>query len=120
VAAFSSADFYDAYRVDPDVVLLVQTLSFAFLGYALVGAAVLVGSASIAALRSRLLPRWLAVCGLVIAAVCAFGEWALFVPVPLLLLLLWLLATSVVLVARGRRDGAPEADGAVWDREQPA
>lgn len=120
IAAYSSGDFYDAYRVDPDVVLLMETLSFTALGYALVGGAVLVGATSVVALRTRLFPRWLALAGLVLAAVCAFGEWALFVPFPLAALLLWLLVTSVLLVAR--QPGARPAGREVLARreEQPA
>lgn len=104
IAAFSSSDFYDAYRVDPDIVLLMQTLSFTALGYALVGGAVLVGTTSIVALRTRLFPRWLSVGGVGLAVVLAFGEWALFVPIPLPLLGLWLFAVSVLLGARERRE----------------
>lgn len=120
IAAFSSSDFYDAYRVDPDVVLLMQTLSFAALGYALVGGAILVGATSVVGLRTGFLPRWLAVAGLVLAVVLAFGEWALFVPLPLLLLLLWLLIVSVVLEARERRAGRPGREPVVRHSGQAA
>ena len=120
IAAHSSADFYDAYRVDPDVVLLMETLSFAALGYALVGGALLVGATSLVALRTGLFPRWHALAGLVLAAVCAFGEWALFVPFPLAALLLWLLVTSVLLVVRQPRARSAGHDPLVRDERQAA
>lgn len=101
VAAFSSADFYEAYEVDPDVVLLMETLSFSALGFALVGGAVLVGATSLLSLRTRLFPRWLAIAGLPLAVVLAFGEWAMILVLPLPLLLVWALVVAVLL-ARGR------------------
>lgn len=120
IAAFSSSDFYDAYRVDPDIVLLMQTLSFTALGYALVGGAVLVGTTSLVALRTRLLPRWLSVGGLGLAVVLAFGEWALFVPLPLPLLLLWLFAVSVVLSGRERRARQAGREALLREETEPA
>ncbi len=103
VAAFSSYDYYDAYEVPPDTVLLLQSVFFYMQGFALVGGGVLVGAASVVALRTRLFPTWLAIAGLLLAAVCMFGTWALFVFVPLPLLVLWILVVSVLLFVRGRR-----------------
>ena len=103
VAALSSYDFYEAYEVDPNVVLVMQSVSFYALGFALVGGGVLVGSTSIVALRTALLPRWLAFAGLALAAILVFGEWALFFSFPVPLLLLWMLVVSVLLVRRERR-----------------
>lgn len=102
VGAFSSSDFYEAYEVDPNVVLLMQTLSFSALGFALVGGAVLVGATSLLALRTRLLPRRLAVASLPLTAVLAFGEWAMFVVIPLPLLLVWVLVVALLLARRRR------------------
>jgi hypothetical protein len=96
-AAFSSYDAYDAYETDASTVLLMQSVSFYALGFALVGGAVLAGSTSIVAMKTRLLPKWLAVAGLVLAAVCLFGSWALIVFVPLPLLLVWVLVVAVLL-----------------------
>lgn len=103
VAALSSYDFYEAYEVDPNVVLVMQSVSFHALGFALVGGGVLVGSTSIVALRTALLPRWLAIAGLALAAILVFGEWALFFSFPVPLLLLWMLVVSVLLFGRERR-----------------
>jgi hypothetical protein len=96
-AAFSSYDAYDAYKIDPSTVLLMQSVSFYALGFALVGGGVLVGSASIVAVRTGLLPRWLAVAGLALAAVGLFGPWTLIVFVPLPLLLLWTVVVALLL-----------------------
>jgi len=103
VAAFSSYDYYDAYEVPPDTVLLLQSVFFYLQGFALVGGGVLVGATSLVALKARLFPKWLAIAGLALAAVCTFGTWALFVFVPLPLLVLWILVVSVLLVVRERR-----------------
>jgi hypothetical protein len=104
VAAFSSYDFYDAYETDTSVVLLMQSVSFYALGFALVGGGVLVGSTSIVAWRTGILPRWLAVSGTALAAVLVFGEWALFFSFPLPLFLLWTASVSVLLALRERRE----------------
>ena len=105
VAAFSSYDFYEAYEVDPDVVLLMQTLTFSTLGFALVGGGVLVGATSIVALSAGLLPRWLALAGLALGVALLLGELALILFAPLPLLLLWMLVVSVLLAVRQRRAG---------------
>ena len=104
-AAFSSYDFYEAYEVDPDVVLLMQTLTFSTLGFALVGGGVLVGATSIVALSAGLLPRWLALAGLALGVALLLGELALILFAPLPLLLLWMLVVSVLLAVRQRRAG---------------
>jgi hypothetical protein len=103
VAGFSSYDFYDAYEVPPDTVLLLQSVFFYLLGFALVGGGVLVGATSLVAARTRVFPKWFAIVGLVLAVVCMFGTWALFVFVPLPLLVLWILVVSVLLVVREHR-----------------
>ena len=117
IAAISSSDYYDAYQVNPDVVLLMQTLSFTAVGYVLVSAAVLVVATSIVALRTGLFPRWLGIAGCALAVVCAFGEWALWVTLPLLLLLLWLFMISTALVVRDRRP-RPASPSALRPRER--
>jgi hypothetical protein len=120
VAAFSTYDAFDAYRVDPDAVLLLSSLSFYALGYAVVGGGVLVGATSVVALKARLLPRWLAASGLVLAFVLMFGHAVLFVFLPLPLLVLWVLVISVVLFVRARRPQVPERDLVVRGEGQPA
>jgi hypothetical protein len=103
VAAFSSYDYYDAYAVPPDTVLLLQSVFFYLQGFALVGGGVLVGATSVVAARTRIFPKWFAIAGLTLALVCMFGTWALFVFVPLPLLVLWILVVSVLLVVREHR-----------------
>ncbi len=120
VAAFSSYDFFEAFQIDPNAVLLLQSLSFYGQGFALVGGGVLVGATSAIALKTRLFPRWLAAAGLVLGAVCLLGVWALFVFVPLPLLVLWVLVISVVLVVRERRALAPGRERAAVGQGEPA
>lgn len=114
VAAFSTYDAFEGYRVDPEAVLLLSSISFYGWGYAVVGGGVLVGATSVVALRTRLLPRWLTLAGLVLATVLMFGHAVLFVFIPLPLLVLWVLVVSVLLVVRERP--APElgADLPSW------
>jgi hypothetical protein len=112
LAAFSSSDYYEAYEVDPDVVLLMETLSFSALGLALVGGAVLVGATSVLALRTGLLPRRLAIAGLPLAGLLAFGEWAMWLTFPLPLLLIWVLVVAVLL-ARPRPVSRPGLETAL-------
>ena len=120
VAAFSTYDAFDAYRVDPNAVLLLSSLSFYGLGYAVVGGGVLVGATSVVALKARLFPRWLTVSGLVLAVVLMFGHAVLFVFVPLPLLVLWVLVISVVLFVRTRRAQVPGGVLVVRGEGQPA
>jgi hypothetical protein len=72
------------------------------LGFAIVGGGVLVGATSLAALRTGLFPRWLALPGLVIAALAFFGETIAAFVFPVMLVLLWVLIASVLLVRRSR------------------
>jgi hypothetical protein len=99
--AVASADgFYDSYEVDASTVLAFSTLALWALGFAMVGAAVLVGSASLLAWKVGLLPKWLAIAGLVVAALGFFGESTAALVVPLILAAAWLLVVSVILVRR--------------------
>lgn len=102
-AAFSSYDFYDAYETDASTVLLFQSVSFYALGFALVGGGVFVASTSLVALRTRLLPTWLAIVGLVLGTVLLLGEWALFFTFPILALAVWLAVVSVLLAVHEHR-----------------
>lgn len=102
VAAFSTYDV-DAYEVDPDAILLLQSVSFYALGFGLVGGGVLAGATSIVGLKTRLFPKWLAIVGLVLAVLLMFGTFALFIFVPLPLLLLWVLVLSVLLLLSEQR-----------------
>ena len=115
-----------AYHPDLDAVTIralwdsgVLIFSFA-LG---VGIATLIGAASVLALRTGVLPRWLAAAGLVAAAiqlvygvVSTFKETGAFSAadgvlglIGFLLFGLWVLATSIVLVRRAGAVGAVSA-----------
>ena len=96
----SAEGFYDNYEVDPRAVLTLATLALWALGLAMVGAAVLVGSASLLAWKVGILPRWLALAGFVVAAIAAFGESTAAFVVPVVLVVAWLLLVSVALVRR--------------------
>ena len=96
----SAEGFYDNYEVDPGTVLTFATLALWALGLAMVGAAVLVGSASLLAWKVGILPRWLALAGFVVAAIAAFGESTAAFVVPIVLVVAWLLVVSVILVRR--------------------
>jgi hypothetical protein len=78
---------------------------------------IFVAAAAGAAFASRVLPRWLAISGVVVGvlAVAAGAAGVLdplgYVPIPFLLCLAWVLVTSIVLTVRGRRPA-----GAVPDR----
>ena len=96
----SAEGFYDNYEVDPGTVLTFATLALWALGLAMVGAAVLVGSASLLAWKAGILPRWLAIAGFPVAALAAFGESTAAFVVPVVLVVAWLLVVSVTLVRR--------------------
>jgi hypothetical protein len=55
-AVASAEGFYDAHQVDADTALVLSTLSLWSFGLALVGGAVLVGSASLVAWKTGLFP----------------------------------------------------------------
>lgn len=101
-AAVSTDGFFEAYDVDADIPLVLASLSVWTLGFAIVGGGVLVGATSLAALRTDLLPRWLALAGLVVAALAFFGETTVAFVFPVMLVLLWVLIASVLLARRSR------------------
>lgn len=86
-----------AYTVDPDTVRLLTDAYYTFVfETALPLAAPMVLAVSVAALRSRLLPRWLGWAGCVVAASCLVG----FLGVPMGLFLLWTVLVGVYLTRR--------------------
>jgi hypothetical protein len=99
-AVVSAEGFYAAFEVDANTVLAFSTLWYWFLGFSLVGAAVLIGSASLVAWRTGLFPRWVAIGGFVVAALGFFGETTAVFVVPFILLAAWLLVASVMLARR--------------------
>jgi hypothetical protein len=96
----SAEGFYANYEVDPNTVLTFATLALWLLGLAMVGAAVLVVSASLLAWKAGILPRWLAPAGFVVATIAAFGESTAAFVVPVVLVVALLLVASVILVRR--------------------
>ena len=96
-AVASAEGFYDAYEVDADTVLAFSTLSLWSFGLALVGAAVLIGSASLLAWKTGLFPKWLAIAGFVVTALGFFGESTAAFVVPAVLAVAWLVVASVIL-----------------------
>jgi hypothetical protein len=93
----------DGFTLDPDA---YRTLHAVFLGLLVhegIAAAVLIGAASLLALRTRLFPGWLAWAGIVFALL-ALASW-LVAGFPLILVLAWVLAVSVLMLR-----GAPVAE----------
>lgn len=103
-AVVSTVGFFENYEVDADTPLMLVSLSNWTRGFATVGGGVLVGASSVVALNTRLFPRWLAVGGLAIAVISFFGETTAVFGFPILLILLWVLAASVLLMRRDRAD----------------
>jgi hypothetical protein len=108
-AATLALDPESGGRVTPELADFARGLSmlgdWLLLVFSMLAAAVLVLATSLGALRSRLLPRWLARGGLLVAASLLAGA-AFF---PALLFLLWAIAVSVVLL-RVREGEARAAD----------
>jgi hypothetical protein len=91
----------DSYRVDPSTAETIEMLGFWFWAAAGSAGGVLAGAASMVALRTRALPKWLAIAGLVVAAVGFAGlfSWGL----GFLAVVAWVLLTSLVLLSRSRQ-----------------
>lgn len=91
-AAVSAGSYFDAYRVDVDLAMTAVAAGFYFDGFAAMAGGVLIAAMAIAAYRTQLLPRWLAVLGLVIAVAS----------VPAGLLGMWIMVESVwIAIAAG-------------------
>jgi hypothetical protein len=89
-------EFGDVPVVDGEFARQMEQLGFSFLllcGLFVVGVAIAATSAS--ALRSGVLPRWLAISGFVVAAVV--GLLGVFF-IPMILLVLWVLTVSIVML----------------------
>ena len=112
-----------ADELTPDLARTLDDLggaSFVISGYT---SGIFVAAAAAATLTTRVLPRWLAITGVVVgvltiaAGTAGVVDPAGYVPIPFLLGLLWVLVTSGVLAVRGPAagdDGVPSrAAGAV-------
>ena len=66
-------EFVDEFRVDPDTVRTITIAGFGFFLTAFMVAGVLVAATSVLALRTAVLPRWLAWAGFVVALALLIG-----------------------------------------------
>lgn len=95
MAVAYTANETNEFRVDPDTQRLVSEMAYLFF-VAGAYASILVVLGTSLALRTRLLPKWLGVLGLVVA-VSLLGALGVF---PFFLFLGWVLIVSVVLLVR--------------------
>jgi hypothetical protein len=91
-------EFEQGFTLDPDVFRALNAVFLGLLIHEGLAAAVLVGAASLLVLRTRVFPRWLGWAGLAVAVV-ALLSW-LIPGVPLVLVLAWILAASVLMLRR--------------------
>jgi hypothetical protein len=95
--AFAAGE--DEFALDPNTWNVLSKIGSALLVGSVMAASLLVLATSIVALRTRVLPRWTALTGFVVAAVMLFTIF-LF---PLFVWLAWVLAVSTILVLRTAR-----------------
>lgn len=91
-------EFEQGFTLDPGVYRALNAIFLGLLIHEGLAAAVLIGAASLLALRTRVFPRWLGWTGLA-AALVALLSW-LIPGLPLVLVLAWILAASVVMLRR--------------------
>ena len=107
-ASFASNES-SAFRLDPNTFrLLADTAYFAWVAAVVVSSLVVWGTSAVA-LRTGVLPRWYARLGILAGAVQLFGYFFF----PFFVWWLWLIVTSVLLVARRRASIAPVAQPAL-------
>jgi hypothetical protein len=104
-AALTAANYFDHYQVNVDVGQSLSSASYMTMTYAGIAGGVLVGAASLVALKTKTLPRWLAIAGFVIAfagfvSILTFG-------MSLAAEALWVLVVSVIMAS-----GSPAAEPA--------
>jgi hypothetical protein len=101
-SAVSAGAYFDAYKVDADLAMTAVAAGFYLDGFAAMAGGVLIASVALVAYRTRLLPRWLTVLGLVVAVAS----------VPAGLLGMWIMVEAVwIAIAAGllaRRAGAKQ------------
>jgi hypothetical protein len=104
-SAVSAGSYFDAYKVDADLAMTGAAAGFYLNGFASMAGGVLIAALATAAYRTRLLPRWLAVLGFVVAVAS----------VPAGLLGMWIMVESVwIAIAAGllaRRAPAAQPGG---------
>ena len=87
----------DVFELDPDTARVVLAIgNFWLVGFAAMAASPLVGATSLVSRRSTLLPRWLTWAGFVVAVLLLPAP--ILYGLPMVLFLLWTLATSIVLL----------------------
>ncbi len=89
-----AAEYVDGYRVDPDTARLAVTLSYTFFVMSLFAAAAMAAAASVIALATEGVPRWLGWLGMIAAVAGLFG----FFVWPSLFVLAWIVAASLWLL----------------------
>ena len=97
--ARAGAASQDEFEFDPATANMFTNAAYAALVCSTMSAAILVLATSIVGLRTRVLPRWTALAGFVVAAVLLFA--VLFVPI--FVWLAWVLAVSIILILRTAR-----------------
>lgn len=95
-SASAAAVFTDGFEADANVVRMFDSLGSGLVITAFMVSALLVAAASVVALRTALLPRWLAWVGFPVALLLL----ASFAFLPMLLFIAWVLVVSVVLIVR--------------------
>jgi len=95
--AFAAMDT-DAFKLDPNSRRLLEDAGFLLFASGAIAAILLVVAVSIAGLRYRVIPRWLAWAGFAIAALLPLAIGF----IGFLFLFVWVLALSVALVGRRR------------------
>jgi hypothetical protein len=91
-------EFEQGFTLDPDVFRALNAVFLGLLIHEGLAAAVLVGASSLLVLRTRVFPSWLGWAGLAVAVI---GLLSWLVPgLPLVLVLAWILAVSVLMLRR--------------------
>lgn len=96
-AVLNASNYFDDYRVNPDIGQTLSSVTYMTITYAGVAGGVLVGAASIIALKTRTLPKWLAIVGCVVAFVGFVS--VLTYGLSLGVEALWLLVVSAIMAA---------------------
>jgi MFS family permease len=108
-AASLTANESSSFHLDPDTYRLFAVAAYYAWIAAAVVSAVVVWATSAVALRTAVLPRWYGRVGIVVGVVQLFGFWFF----PFLVWWLWIVFTSVLLVARRRAATAAVLDPAL-------
>jgi len=96
-----AASASDVFELDPDTARVVLAIgNFWLVGFAAMAASPLVGATSLISKRTGLLPRWLTWAGFVVAVLLLPAP--ILFGFPMLLFLLWTLATSIALLRSSR------------------